>query len=85
MVPMPGVKHPRGTQVRLELISWDELDLTVQARVLEVSVVSESISDDMDEESETDVQTGMPELSETSVDSAAVEAVPQITAPPNPE
>jgi exoribonuclease-2 len=85
VVPMPGVKHPRGTQVRLELISWDELDLTVQARVLEVSVVSEPVTDDMDEESEPDAQTGMPELSETSVDNAAVEAAPQITAPPNPE
>jgi exoribonuclease-2 len=85
VIPMPGVKHPRGTQVRLELISWDELDLTVQARVLEVSVVSEPVTDDMDEESEPDAQTGMPELSETSVDNAAVEAAPQITAPPNPE
>jgi exoribonuclease-2 len=83
---MPGVKHPRGTQVRLELISWDELDLTVQARVLEVSVISDVISDDMDEESEPGVQNEMPELSEISGESAAIEtAEPQITAPPNPE
>ncbi len=86
VIPMPGVKHPRGTQVRLELISWDELDLTVQARVLEVSVVSDVISDDMDEESEPGVQNEMPELSEISGDSAAIEtAEPHITAPPNPE
>ena len=86
VIPMPGVKHPRGTQVRLELISWDELDLTVQARVLEVSVISDAISDDMDEESEPGVQNEMPTLSETSGDSGAIEtAEPQITAPPNPE
>jgi exoribonuclease-2 len=86
VIPMPGVKHPRGTQVRLELISWDELDLTVQARVLEVSVISDVISDDMDEESEPGVQNEMPELSEISGESAAIEtAEPQITAPPNPE
>jgi exoribonuclease-2 len=86
VIPMPGVKHPRGTQVRLELISWDELDLTVQARVLEVSVISDAISDEMDEESELGVQNEMPELSEISGDSAAIEtAEPQITAAPNPE
>jgi exoribonuclease-2 len=86
VIPMLGVKHPRGTQVRLELISWDELDLTVQARVLEVSVISDAISDDMDEESEPGVQNEMPALSEISGDSAAIEtAEPQITAPPNPE
>ena len=86
VIPMPGVKHPRGTQVRLELISWDELDLTVQARVLEVSVISDVISDEMDEESDPGVQNEMPELSEISVDSAAIEtAEPHITAPPNPE
>lgn len=86
VIPMPGVKHPRGTQVRLELISWDELDLTVQARVLEVSVISDAISDEMDEESEPGVQSEMPELSEISGDSTAIEtAEPQITAPPNPE
>jgi exoribonuclease-2 len=86
VIPMPGVKHPRGTQVRLELISWDELDLTVQARVLEVSVISDAISDEMDEESEPGVESEMPELSEISGDSTAIEtAEPQITAPPNPE
>lgn len=86
VIPMPGVKHPRGTQVRLELISWDELDLTVQARVLEVSVISDAISDEMDEESELGVENEMPELSEISGDSAAIEtAEPHITAPPNPE
>lgn len=45
VIPMPGVKHPRGTQIKLELISWDELDLTVQARVLEVSAASEAMAD----------------------------------------
>jgi exoribonuclease-2 len=86
VIPMPGVKHPRGTQVRLELISWDELDLTVQSRVLEVSVILDAINDDIDEESESGIQNEMPELSEISDDSGTIEtAEPQITAPPNPE
>ena len=74
VIPMPGVKHPRGTQVRLELISWDELDLTVQARVLEVSAVSEPLSDDMDEESDEGVGAMMPETAETSAASVPIEA-----------
>jgi len=86
VIPMPGVKHPRGTQVRLELISWDDLDLTVQARVLEVSAISDAIGEDMDEESEPVIQNEVPELSEISGDSTAIEtAEPHITAPPNPE
>ena len=51
IISMPGVKHPRGTQVSLELISWDELDLTVQARVLEVSNAGADDVDDMRDES----------------------------------
>ena len=74
VIPMPGVKHPRGTQVRLELISWDELDLTVQARVLEVSAVSEPLSDDMDEEFDEGVGAMMPETAETSAASVPMEA-----------
>jgi hypothetical protein len=58
----------------------------VQARVLEVSVISDAIGDDMDEESEPGVQNEMPELSEISGDSAAIEtAESQINAAPNPE
>jgi exoribonuclease-2 len=36
VIPMTGVRHARGTQLKLELIDWDEVDLAVQARVLEV-------------------------------------------------
>jgi exoribonuclease-2 len=51
VISLPGVKHPRGTQVRLELISWDDVDLTVQARVLEVSNAGTDLVDDMGDES----------------------------------
>jgi exoribonuclease-2 len=72
VVPMPGVKHPRGTQIRLELISWDELDLTIQARVLEVSNVSAAVVDDTGNESspveatEASEAAGASEVSELS-------------------
>jgi len=45
LIPMPGVRHARGTQMKLELIQWDEVDLTVQARVLEVASVSADLAD----------------------------------------
>jgi exoribonuclease-2 len=37
VIQMPGLQPlARGTQVKLELLHWDEVDLSVQARVLEV-------------------------------------------------
>ena len=83
---MPGVKHPRGTQVKLELIAWDELDLTVQARVLEVSTVSETISDEMDDESEPGVQAMRSDATDNSEESAPMEAAaPHTSTPSDPE
>lgn len=92
VIPMPGVKHPRGTQIKLELIDWDELDLTVQARVLEVSAVNTEIADD---ESDEVVQAGESESSESfdtsdtsdlSADADAVAAAEsQVNPPPQPE
>ena len=86
VIPMPGVKHPRGTQVKLELIAWDELDLTVQARVLEVSTVSETISDEMDDESEPGVQAMRSDATDNSEESAPMEAAaPHTSTPSDPE
>ena len=75
VIPMPGVKHPRGTQVRLELISWDELDLTVQARVLEVSVVTDAAAEAMDEESELVDETEVSESTGVSGENPATEPI----------
>jgi exoribonuclease-2 len=95
VIPMPGVKHPRGTQVRLELISCDELDLTVQARVLEISVISDAATEAMDEESELVDQTGISESTEVSGEITAIEVIEatdaseaeasKISTPSNPE
>ena len=38
VIPMLGMQaFARGTQVRLELLSWDEIDLSVQARFIDGS------------------------------------------------
>jgi exoribonuclease-2 len=47
VIPMTGVRYARGTQIRLELIDWDEVDLTVQARVLEVATVSAALAEEI--------------------------------------
>lgn len=44
-VPMTGAKYARGTQVTIELISWDEVDLSLQARLLEVSEAVTTVED----------------------------------------
>ncbi len=48
VIPMTGVRHPRGTQLKLELIDWDDVDLTIQARVLEVTTVSPALADEIE-------------------------------------
>lgn len=71
IVPMPGTRHPRGTQLKIELISWDEVDLAVQARVLEVDTAATALDESIALE-ETDIadeaemaaeQTAQSELS----------------------
>ena len=54
IVQMPGARHPRGTQLKIELISWDEIDLSVQARVLEVNAAA-AVLDDAIELEEADI------------------------------
>jgi exoribonuclease-2 len=47
VIPMTGVRYARGTQLKLELIDWDEVDLSVQARVLEVVTMAATSADEM--------------------------------------
>jgi exoribonuclease-2 len=38
IIKLPGMPQvPRGTQVRLDLLQWDEVDLTIEARLLEIA------------------------------------------------
>ncbi len=71
ILPMVGVKHPRGTQLTIELISWDEVDLSVQARLLEVSQAVIAVDEDSDfeesaDESEQAVEQALSEESDAS-------------------
>ncbi len=71
ILPMVGVKHPRGTQLTIELISWDEVDLSVQARLLEVSQAVLVVDEDSGfeegaDESEQVVEQALSEESDAS-------------------
>ena len=73
ILPIVGVKHPRGTQLTIELISWDEVDLSVQARLLEVSQAVLAVDEDSDfedgdsiDESEQVVEEVLSEESDAS-------------------
>ena len=63
VLKLPGMPEvARGTQVRLDLVRWDEIDLSVEARVLEIGdaagaelplEVDESLSDDIETSDES--------------------------------
>jgi exoribonuclease-2 len=59
IIKLPGMPQAaRGTQVRLDLIRWDEVDLTVEARLLEIAAPSTSADDEITTaESETDAES----------------------------
>ncbi|HEY0848103.1 MAG TPA: RNB domain-containing ribonuclease [Noviherbaspirillum sp.] len=41
IIRLPGMPQaPRGTQVKLDLIRWDEVDLTVEARLIEMTTTT---------------------------------------------
>jgi len=75
IVRLPGMQQlARGTHVKLDLLRWNEVDLTVEARLLEVTTVAADASDELTEE----------ELSEEEVtdevQESAIEAESQLEA-----
>ncbi|OGB20869.1 MAG: ribonuclease II [Burkholderiales bacterium RIFCSPLOWO2_02_FULL_57_36] len=61
IIKLPGMPQAaRGAQVRLDLLRWDEVDLAVEARLLEIAAVSdvEPITDE-DEELVDAIESGV--------------------------
>ncbi len=79
VLPMTGVKYPRGTQLKLEVIGWDEVDLSVQARVLEVATSAVELADLADEisleeaETATDVEPNDAQTADAAAQDAAIQ------------
>ena len=68
---MPPVA--RGAQVRLDIVRWDEVDLSLEARLLEVAAASPDASLELEEEEEGD--TGEAALAEVVEAEGVVAAV----------
>ena len=68
---MPSVA--RGSQVRLDLLRWDEVDLTVDARFLEVAAAaSTATAGEMEEEPDDGDQADSADNAETGAEAAPV-------------
>jgi exoribonuclease-2 len=74
VIPMTGVRHARGTQLKLELIDWDEVDLAVQARVLEVVTTAETLAEAVELE-EADALSEEEQVAEQVADQVAEQGV----------
>jgi exoribonuclease-2 len=79
---MPPVA--RGAQVRLDIIRWDEVDLSLEARLLEVSGVAPEADIALDEEEGDTGQAAVEEVVEAEGLVAAVEPQ-EVTAQPEQE
>jgi exoribonuclease-2 len=64
---------PRGAQVKLDIVRWDEVDLSLEARLLEVAAVAPDASLELEEEEEGD--TGEAALAEVVEAEGVVAAV----------
>lgn len=77
IIRLPGMPPvARGAQVKLDILRWDEVDLTIEARLLEVAAVPEAGADlDFEEEEEeTGADSGQAAVQEV-VEAEGVVAV----------
>ncbi|WP_075255950.1 ribonuclease catalytic domain-containing protein [Herbaspirillum camelliae] len=81
---MPGLPQlARGLQVKLDLLRWDEVDLNVEARLLEVpAAAAQAVDADLGEEDE-DLLDGMASLGEEETP-AQEEPAASLAADENP-
>jgi exoribonuclease-2 len=80
VIKLSGVPQlPRGAHVKLELIAWDELDLTIEARLLHVEQEIEAIDDEADEMADPADVADAVEAVETVVETA-IESAPDVSS-----
>lgn len=82
IIRLPGMPQvARGAQVKLDIIRWDEVDLSIEARLLEVAAVAPA-EVDIDFEEDEGPDTGEAAVEEV-VEAEGVVAV--VTTDPEPE
>src|SRR5471032_1630328 len=73
VIKLPGMPSvARGAQVKLDLLRWDEVDLTIEARLLEIAAVPEG-TPDTEAEYEEEVEEGS-EAGDTAAEAAPEES-----------
>ncbi|HTH45165.1 MAG TPA: RNB domain-containing ribonuclease [Oxalicibacterium sp.] len=82
VIKLPGMPQvARGSQVRLDLLRWDEVDLTVEARVLDiVQQADASAAADLEEEIEGEEAAADPTPVDVAGEAAAPDAAPNAAA-----
>ncbi|HEX8957040.1 MAG TPA: RNB domain-containing ribonuclease [Burkholderiaceae bacterium] len=79
IVRLPGMPQlARGTQVRLDLLRWNEVDLTIEARLLEVlsGAAAAELPDEAEEETAAVVETANEETAEVGAEPPPVGEAP---------
>ena len=79
VIRLPGMPQvARGLQVKLDLLRWDEVDLTVEARLLEIPSAQQSAeAEPLDDEDEALLQ-GMDDSAEENAEAAAETAAESV-------
>ncbi|WP_373888996.1 ribonuclease catalytic domain-containing protein [Massilia sp. ST3] len=81
VVRLPGMPQvARGAQVRLDIVRWDEVDLTLEARLLEVAAAPAADTELVLEEEEDTGEAAVAEVVEAEGAVAAVSPDPTTTA-----
>jgi exoribonuclease-2 len=75
IIRLPGMPQvARGAQVKIDILRWDEVDLSIEARLLEVPASTEIAADADLEYEEEEADTGAAAVQEAAVAEGAVVA-----------
>jgi exoribonuclease-2 len=80
IIRLPGMPSvARGAQVKLDILRWDEVDLTIEARLLEIPTDAAATDVDFEDDEVDDAPAGDAEVADQT---AAEENTAEVTAAP---
>jgi exoribonuclease-2 len=80
IIRLPGMPSvARGAQVKLDILRWDEVDLTIEARLLEIPTDAAATDVDFEDDEVDDAPSGDAEVADQT---AAEENTAEVTAAP---
>ena len=79
VIRLPGMQQvPRGAQVRMDIVRWDEVDLSLEARLLEVAEPTPEAAAELELEEEEEAASATADTGEAAAEEA-VEAEGSVT------